>query len=69
MEAKKGILCCHLDKLWCELERRALEAEVVARGVGQHEAKVDVDDVTLGVHHDVAVVPGGGSGGRGGGGQ
>ena len=51
---------CHLDKLWCELERRALEAEVVPRRVGQDEAEVNVDDVALGVHQDVAVVSGGG---------
>ena len=43
----RRVCCRHLDKLWCELERRALKAKVVPRGVGQDEAEVDVDDVTL----------------------
>ena len=45
-----------LGKLRGEFEWRALEAEVVPRRVGQHKAKVDVDDVSLRVHQDVAIV-------------
>lgn len=38
-----------------KLEGRSLEAHI-ARAVGQHEAKVDVDEVTVAVNEDVAVV-------------
>ena len=37
----------HLGKLFGEFEGRALEAEIVSRRVGQHKAKVNVDDVSL----------------------
>ena len=39
-----------------ELERRSLETNV-PWGVGEHEAKVDVDEVPIAVEEDVAVVP------------
>ena len=39
-----------------QFERRALEAEVVPRGVGQDKSKVNVNDVALRVHQNVAVV-------------
>ena len=40
-----------------ELERTRLHAEGFAWGQSKHESKVDVDDVTLSIKHDVAVVP------------
>ena len=47
----------HLSKLFGEFEGRALEAEIVSGRVSQHKAKVNVDDVSLRVHQDVAIVP------------
>ena len=45
-----------LDVLRRQLERRRLEVDVTAGRVGQQKAEVDVDDVAVGVEHDVAVV-------------
>mmetsp|Transcript_42215 Transcript_42215/g.123609 ORF Transcript_42215/g.123609 Transcript_42215/m.123609 type:complete len:310 (+) Transcript_42215:3-932(+) len=47
----------HLDPLRGELEGGGLEAHVLARRVGEEEAKVDVDEGAVGVQQDVAVVP------------
>ena len=57
----------HLDKLWRQLEGRALKPKVLSRRAGQDESKVNVDDVALGVQENVAIMPGDG-GGRGWGG-
>ncbi|KAJ8525159.1 hypothetical protein ON010_g15956 [Phytophthora cinnamomi] len=45
-----------LNELVRELERCPLEVPVAARAVGEQEAKVDVDHMTVRVHQDVAVV-------------
>ena len=50
------LLITHLNKLGCQFERRTLKAKVVSGGVGQNEPKVDVDDVSLRVQENVAIV-------------
>ena len=50
------LLITHLNKLGCQFERRTLKAKVVSGGVGQDEPKVDVDDVSLRVQENVAIV-------------
>jgi acyl-CoA hydrolase len=40
-----------------KLERRSLEAHISAWRVGEHEPKVDVNEVTVSVDEDVTVVP------------
>lgn len=45
----------YLDVLQGQLERRGLEPDVPRR-VGQHEPKVNVDQVTVAVQQDVAVM-------------
>lgn len=46
----------HFQQLPGELEGRGLKIDA-ARGVGQHEAKVDVDDMPRIIQQQVAVVP------------
>ncbi len=45
-----------LKQLASQLEGRSLKVDTT-RGVAEHEAKVDVDDVAPLVQHDVAVMP------------
>lgn len=40
-----------------QLERGLLEAQILRRG-GQDEAEVDVDEVTVALQQDIAIVPG-----------
>ena len=41
----------------CKLKSGGLKSEVFAGGVGEYEAKVNVDDVTLCIQQDVTIVP------------
>ena len=45
-----------LQQLTSQLEGRSFEVHTT-RGVAEHEAEVDVDDVASLVEHDVAVMP------------
>ncbi len=49
----------YLHKLFGEFKGRALKAQVVPGRIGQDEAKVDVNQVPLGVQQNVAIVSGG----------
>ena len=45
-----------LKQLASQLEGRSLEVDTT-RGVAEHEAEVDVDDVAPLIQHDVAIMP------------
>lgn len=49
----------YVNKLRGELEGRRLETQI-SGGAGEDEPEVDMDDVSVRVQQDIAVVPGGG---------
>lgn len=51
-----GVGVQHFQQLASQLERGRFKVDP-SRGVAEHEAEVDVDDVALLIQHDVAVVP------------
>lgn len=48
----------HFNKLVSQLKSRGLESEILSGRVGEDEAEVDVDDVSVGIEENIPVMPG-----------
>lgn len=46
----------NLHELVCQLERRCFEVQTLSRSVGEHETKVNVNEMAFVIKNDVCIV-------------